>query len=112
MGAGPVPEILHRILNLLAKARGRLGLPSFEPFSRLFYAVLNRMRFGEHRGGMFVRARGVAPGRTVERSWHTLAEDDDGTYIPSMAHEATVPQTLPQTRPHARPSSTGEPPLG
>src|SRR3546814_17903976 len=67
-GAGPVPEILHRILNLLAKARGRLGLPSFEPFSRLFYAVLNRMRFGEHRGGMFVRARGVAAGRTVARS--------------------------------------------
>src|SRR3546814_10530340 len=67
MGAGPVPEILHRILNLLAKARGRFGLPSLEPFSRLFYAVLNRMRFGEHRGGMFVRARGVADGRTVER---------------------------------------------
>src|SRR3546814_2172097 len=56
----------------------RSGLPSLEPFSRLFYAVFNRMRFGEHRGGMFVRARGVADGRTVERSWHLLAEGDDG----------------------------------
>src|SRR3546814_7192520 len=93
MGAGPVPEILHRILNLLAKARGRLGLPSFEPFSRLFYAVLNRMRFGEHRGGMFVRARGVADGRTVERSWHLLAEGDDGPDIPSMAIERSEEHT-------------------
>src|SRR6201999_4555649 len=60
MGAGPVPEILHRMLNLLAKGRAKLRLPSLEPLSRLFYAVLNRMRFGEHRGGMFVRAQGIA----------------------------------------------------
>lgn len=90
MGAGPVPEILHRILNLLAKARARFRLPSFEPFSRLFYAVLNRMRFGEHRGGMFIRAHGLAEGKMVERSWHLLAEGDDGPYIPSMAIEAIV----------------------
>jgi len=94
MGAGPVPEILHQILNLLAMARARLGLPSLKPLSRLFYAVLNRMRFGEHRGGMFVRARGVSEGRAVERSWHLLAEGDDGPYIPSMAVEAVVRKML------------------
>ena len=99
MGAGPVPEILHLILNLLAKARAKLRLPSLEPFSRLFYAVLNQMRFGEHRGGMFVRARGVVDGRTVERSWHLLAEGDDGPYIPSMAIEAIVRQLLAGKRP-------------
>ncbi|KGB55265.1 DUF4166 domain-containing protein [Sphingopyxis sp. SE2] len=101
MGAGPVPEILHRILNLLAKARRRLRLPSFQPFSRLFYAVLNRMRFGEHRGGMFVHARGIADGRAVERSWHLLAEGDDGPYIPSMAIEAIVRKWLAGNRPPA-----------
>lgn len=90
MGAGPVPEILHRILNLLARARAALRLPSLAPLSPLFYAVLNRMRFGEHRGGMFVRARGTAGGRPVERSWHLLAEGDDGPYIPSMAIEAVI----------------------
>lgn len=90
MGAGPVPETLHRILNLLAKARARLRLPSFEPLAPLFYAVLNRMRFGEHRGGMFIRARGLAEGNMVERSWHLLAERDDGPYIPSMAIEAII----------------------
>lgn len=101
MGAGPVPEILHRILNLLAKARARFRLPSFEPLSPLFYAVLNRMRFGEHRGGMFIRARGLAAGKAVERSWHLLAEGDDGPYIPSMAIEAIIRKLLAGERPPA-----------
>lgn len=101
MGAGPVPEILHRILNLLAKARARFRLPSFEPFSRLFYAVLNRMRFGEHRGGMFLRLRGIEGRQAVERSWHLLAEGDDGPYIPSMAIEAIVRKLRRGDRPAA-----------
>ncbi len=99
MGAGPVPEILHRILNLLAMARATFRLPSLEPFSRLFYIVLNWMRFGEHRGGMFIRARGLAEGVEVERSWHLLAEGDDGPYIPSMAVEGIVRKLLAGTRP-------------
>ncbi|QWT21486.1 DUF4166 domain-containing protein [Bacillus sp. NP157] len=101
MGAGPVPEVLHRILNLLAKARHRLRLPSLEPLSPLFYRVLNLMRFGEHRGGMFVRARGHADGQPVERSWHLLAEGDDGPYIPSMAIEAIVRKLIKGERPAA-----------
>ena len=94
MGAGPVPEFLHRILNLLAKLRARFGLPSFAPLSPLFHVVLNRMRFGEHRGGMFVRAKGKASGTPVEMSWHLLAEGDDGPYIPSMAIEALIRKML------------------
>lgn len=94
MGAGPVPELLHRVLNVLAKVRAKLGLPSFEPFSRLFYVVLNLMKFGEHRGGMYVHARGLRAGHTVERSWHLLAEGDDGPFIPSMAIEAIVRKLL------------------
>lgn len=101
MGAGPVPEFLHRILNLLAKARAKLRLPSLEPFSRLFYMVLNRMRFGEHRGGMFVSACGIADGQNAERSWHLLAEGDDGPYIPSMAIEAIIRKLITGSRPEA-----------
>ncbi len=101
MGAGPVPEILHRILNLLAKARYRFGLPSLVPFSRLFYAVLNRMRFGEHRGGMFLHARGMSDGKEVHQTWHLLAEGDDGPYIPSMAIEAVIRKLLAGVRPPA-----------
>lgn len=90
MGAGPVPEVLHRILNLLAKARSRCRLPPLTPFARPFYAVLNAMRFGEHRGGMFIRARGIANGKEKTQSWHLLAEGDDGPFIPSMAIEAII----------------------
>lgn len=99
MGAGPVPEILHRMLNLLARARALFRLPSLAPLSRLFYLVLNLMKFGEHRGGMFVHARGIVAGKPVERSWHLLAEGDDGPYIPSMAVEIIVRKLLSGDRP-------------
>ncbi|WP_421569912.1 DUF4166 domain-containing protein [Stenotrophomonas sp. PD6] len=99
MGAGPVPEVLHRVLNLLAKARARLRLPSLVPLSRLFYAVLNLMKFGEHRGGMYVRAQGLRDGQPCELSWHLLAEGDDGPYIPSMAIEAVIRKLLAGERP-------------
>ena len=94
MGAGPVPETLHRVLNLLAKVRARFNLPSLVPFSTLFYIVLNRVKFGEHRGGMFVHAQGIANGKRIEQSWHLLAEGDDGPYIPSMTIEAIIRKFL------------------
>lgn len=101
MGAGPVPEFLHRILNLLAKARAAFGLPSLAPLSGLFYRVLNLMKFGEHRGGMFVRARGLRDGKSVEQSWHLLADGDDGPYIPSMAIEGIIRKCLAGSAPAA-----------
>ena len=101
MGAGPVPEVLHRVLNLLAKARARYKLPTLVPLSRLFYTVLNLMKFGEHRGGMFVRARGRHDDKIIEQSWHLLAEGDDGPYIPSMAIEAIIRKLLVGEQPHA-----------
>jgi hypothetical protein len=39
-------------------------------------------------------ARGSAEGRDIERSWHLLAEGDDGPYIPSMAIEAVIRKLL------------------
>lgn len=90
MGAGPVPEILHRTLNILAKLRVRFGLPSLVPLARLFYVILNLMKYGEHRGGMFISAQGVRGVSPVRQSWHLLAEGDDGPYIPSMAIEAII----------------------
>jgi hypothetical protein len=87
------------MLNLLARARAALHLPSLVPLSGLFYKVLNLMKFGEHRGGMFVRVRGNAEGKPVARSWHLLAESDDGPYIPSMAVEAIVRKLLAGERP-------------
>jgi len=107
MGAGPVPESLHRILNGLAKARALFRLPSMEPLSPLFYWVLNTLKFGENRGGMFVHAQGVSNGKSITKTWHLLAEGDDGPYIPSMAIEAIIRKSLSGVNPAngARPAT-------
>ncbi len=95
MGAGPVPEVLHRALIAFAwLVRWRL-VPSLSPLAALMFQVTNRMRWGEHRGGMFVALEGLdANGQPVKRSWHCLAEGDDGPLIPSMAIEAIVRKAL------------------
>ncbi|MGJ8584304.1 MAG: SDR family oxidoreductase [Marinosulfonomonas sp.] len=94
MGAGPVPELLHRCLNLLARARAALHLPRLTPLAPLFHKVLNLMKFGEHRGGMFVHATGLQNGTQVEQSWHLLAEGDNGPFIPSMGIAIIVQKCL------------------
>ncbi len=99
MGAGPVPEALHRALNLLAKLRARFRLPSYAPLAPLFYRVLNLMKFGEHRGGMFIEVSGTGDQGEELLSWHLLAEGDDGPYIPSMAIELIIRKLIDGIRP-------------
>lgn len=95
MGAGPVPEVLHRMLiGLSWLVRWRV-LPSLLPFAPLFHFVTNTLRWGEHRGGMFVSVEGInAAGERIERSWHLLAEGNDGPFIPSMAVQALILRCL------------------
>jgi len=95
MGAAPVPEILHRLLAALAwLVRLRL-LPTLSPIAPLMHFASNHIRWGEHRGGMFVEIDGVgASGTRLKRTWHLLAEGDDGPLIPSMAVEAIVRNVL------------------
>jgi hypothetical protein len=102
MGAGPVPEILHGMLiGLSWLVRFRL-LPSLLPFASLFHFVTNTVRWGEHRGGMFVSVEGIhRSGERVERSWHLLAEGGDGPLIPSMAVQALILHCLDGRRPTA-----------
>jgi len=100
MGAGPVPELLHRSLNLLAWLVRLKLLPSLLPFAPAMHRVINRVRWGEHRGGMFVSVEGVMKGgHAVERSWHLLADGDDGPLIPSMAAAAIIRGWLDGRRP-------------
>lgn len=107
LGAGPVPEILHIGLNLLASAVRFKLLPSLAFLAPVFHRAINILRWGEHRGGMFVHIEGAtAGGAAVTRSWHLLAEGDDGPLIPSMAVEAILRKCLagePPT-PGARPA--------
>ncbi|MBN9088490.1 MAG: DUF4166 domain-containing protein [Reyranella sp.] len=100
MGAGPVPESLHRALIALAWLVRWRVLPSLLPMAPLVHWVSNHVGWGEHRGGMFVEVDGVdAAGRLVIRSWHLLADGDDGPLIPSMAVEAIVRRMLEGQRP-------------
>ena len=95
MGAGPVPEVLHRALNLLARLVRLRLLPTLVPLAPLMHGAINALRWGEHRGGMFVALAGAGPdGTPIERSWHMIAEGDDGPLIPSMATEAIIRRRL------------------
>ncbi len=95
IGAGPAPAILHRMLNSLAWLVRLRVLPSLLPFASIFHFVTNRVRWGEHRGGMFVAIAGHdSDDKLIERSWHLLAEGADGPFIPSMAVEAIVRRCL------------------
>ena len=96
MGAGPVPEVLHWTLIALAWLV-RLGLlRSLLPFASLLHLASDHLPWGEHRGGMFVEVEGTTSSSNdpVKRSWHLLAEGDDGPLIPSMAVTALVGRVL------------------
>jgi len=95
MGAGPVPEILHRALIGLAWLVRLRVVPTLTPLARLMSFTSNRLSWGEHRGGMFIEVEGMAAdGAVLKRSWHLLAEGDDGPLIPSMAVAAIIGRVL------------------
>ena len=100
MGAAPVPEILHRALIALAWLVRLKLVPSLSPLAKLMHWATNRLRWGAHRGGMFVAVEGRATdGEARARSWHLLAEGEDGPLIPSMAVAAIVQRVLRGDRP-------------
>jgi hypothetical protein len=91
MGAGPVPEVLHRALAALAWLVRLKLIPTLSALAPLMHLATNHLRWGEHRGGMFVEVEGVdGSGALLKRSWHLLAEGNDGPLIPSMAVEALI----------------------
>jgi hypothetical protein len=94
-GAGTEPQVLQRLLGLLARLVRMNLLPSLLPLSPLFHRASSLLGFGTHRGGMFVRATGKAPdGTDMQRSWHLIAEGEDGPFIPAMASEALIRRRL------------------
>jgi Saccharopine dehydrogenase NADP binding domain len=95
VGAAPVPAIWHRLLRWLAWGVRARVLPSLTPLASLMYRTMNVLTWGERRGGMFVEVTGRrTDGVVVKRSWHLLAEGDDGPLIPCMAVEAVVRHML------------------
>lgn len=91
IGAGPVPEILHRALIFCAWLVSFGIVRTLSPLAPLMHWATNKVRWGEHRGGMFVEVKGAdAAGVAQTYSWHLLAEGADGPLIPSMAVQALV----------------------
>ena len=108
MGAAPEPAILHFLLRGFARFVEMGLVPSLAPLARLIHATANSVRWGEHRGGMFVEVNGRdANGASVIRSAHLLAEGHHGLYIPSMAVEAIIRNWLDgrPPEPGARPAT-------
>jgi hypothetical protein len=95
MGAGPLPSVLHRSLTALAWLVQVRLLSSLAPFARLFHTVINTVRWGEHRGGMVVEIVGTdGDGQWAQRSWHMVAEGDDGPLVPVMGIQAVLRRCL------------------
>jgi hypothetical protein len=94
MGAAPVPPILHSALRGLAWLVRLRILPTLLPLASLIHWTSNVLHWGEHRGGMFVEIRGLDEEGQTARSWHLLAEGDDGPFIPAMAAEAIIRRYL------------------
>ena len=95
MGAAPQPSFWHWLLSGLAALR----LPALATLAPLAEFVLNRLTWGEHRGGMVIAAEGLKDGRRHRMAWHLLAEADDGPMIPSMAAEGIIRGLLAGKRP-------------
>ena len=108
-GAAPTPGIYHALLRVLARAVKRGWLRSLAPLAPLMFAVMRDLTWGEHRGGMMVEVRGEKHnGTAVTRSWHMLAEGDDGPSIPATAAAAMVRNYL-----HGRtPAAGARPAIG
>ncbi|PAQ05548.1 hypothetical protein CIT26_29815 [Mesorhizobium temperatum] len=86
--------LLCALIGLAWLVRART-VRSLSPLAPLMQLATNRLRWGEHRGGMFVEVAGSdQTGVAVTRSWHLLAEGNDGPLIPSMAVEALVRKAL------------------
>jgi hypothetical protein len=100
IGVAPVPAVLHYALSALATLVRWKLLPSLSPFAPLMHRTINVLRWGEHRGGMFVDVEGHdGNGALLRRAWHLLAEGEDGPLIPSMATEALIRRHLAGKRP-------------
>ena len=70
-------------------------LPSLLPLAPLISWSTGHLRWGEHRGGMYVEITGRDPaGLAVTRSWELIAEGNGGPYIPSMACAAVIRRWL------------------
>ncbi|MFN7571778.1 MAG: DUF4166 domain-containing protein [Betaproteobacteria bacterium] len=102
IGAGTAPQLWLRLLIALAWLVRARVLPSLRPAAAAMHFAMRRLRWGEHRGGMFIEVQGRdAAGRARSRAWHLLAEGDSGPFVPTLAAAAVVQRLLTGQQPAA-----------
>jgi len=90
-----VPELSHRLLIALAWLVRWRVIPTLAPLAPMMHEVSRSLTWGEHKGGMFISMTGTGhDGQDMTRTWHLLAEGDDGPFIPAMAAAAVVRRVL------------------
>ena len=101
-GAAPVPALYHSTLRLFARMVKAGWLKSISFLAPLMFKVMRDFNWGEHRSGMFVEVHGeVQDGKKVTRSWHLVAERDDGPAVPAMGPAAIISNCLNGNYPRA-----------
>jgi len=99
-GVATTPAIYHAVLRLLARLVKAGVIPSINPLARTMHYFMNKLSWGEHRGGMFMEVRGTdAEQRDIVRTWHLVAEADDGPMIPVLAAVNIVRRCLESSPP-------------
>ena len=101
-GAAPVPTIYHAGFRGLARLVKRGWINTLAPIAPLMSFVMNRLSWGEHRGGLFLECHGRdANGHQLQRSWHLLAEGSVGPLTPALACVAIIQRLLAGDTPPA-----------
>ncbi|MDO9415810.1 SDR family oxidoreductase [Pararhizobium sp.] len=99
-GAGTEPAILQRLLSLLSRLVKAGLVSSLLPVAGLMHRVGRMLRYGDHRGGMFLKVAGNdAQGVRHEKCWHLIAEGEHGPFIPAMASEAILRRCVTGQKP-------------
>ena len=114
LGVATRPAMGGMVLRMAARFV-RMGLlRSLSPLAPLMETFNRLASWGEARGGLVVAVSGLGgDGRPERRSWHLVAEGDDGPFIPSIAAAETIRNGLLRRWPAegARPGDR-EMPLG
>ena len=95
LGVATMPAGYQALLRLLARCVKFGVFRSIGPLATTMHFFMNHLSWGEHRGGMFIEVRGTnTDQREVLRSWHLVAEGDDGPMIPALAAVAIIRRCL------------------
>ena len=101
-GVATMPASYQALLRLLARCVKSGVFRSIRPLAATMHFFMNHLSWGEHRGGMFMEVRGTnIEQQNILRSWHLVADGDDGPMVPVLAAVAIIRKCLGSEPPAA-----------